>query len=224
MHHVLAVSRNETLWAGTDVWLLDKVHAAYRDRAWHRLSTGTGSKGPDGTTGMPDPGGAGGCGLGALSVVSPFPDGPGRLAALRDLRPQGCNLEILVGTAVNRWHIESVFEAARQEVCLDHYEARSEVGWHRYVILVLWAPALLAGPQKGSGSAQPSRGLSLPEIRQLLWRLVLRVARGVCRVPAWSRWRRRQWVALCCYHRKQQLKLQQHSCSVRAKSEKNWQQ
>lgn len=113
---MLAVSRNETLWVGADVCLLDKVHAVYGNRSWHRLSTGAGSKGPGGTTGMPGPGGAGGCGLGALSAVLSFPDGPGRLAALHDLRPQGCDLETLVGMAGSRWHIESVFEAARQEV------------------------------------------------------------------------------------------------------------
>ena len=50
----------------------------------------------------------------------------------------------------------------------------------------------------------------MPEIRRLLWRLVLRVPRGVRRVLAWSHWRRRhQWTAQCCHYRRQRLKLQQ---------------
>ncbi len=45
LHHVLAVPRNEELWAGTDLWRVDEVHAAHGDREWHRLSAGSGSKG-----------------------------------------------------------------------------------------------------------------------------------------------------------------------------------
>lgn len=48
-----------------------------------------------------------------------------------------------------------------------------------------------------------------PEIRLLLWHLVLRVPRGVWCILAWSSWyRRHQWVAQGCHRHRQQLKLQ----------------
>ena len=44
-HDMLAVPRNETVWAGTDTWRVDEVHTACRERAWHRISAGADSKG-----------------------------------------------------------------------------------------------------------------------------------------------------------------------------------
>ena len=51
LHHVLAVPRSEGLWAGSALWRVDAVQAAYGDREWHRLSAGTGSKGERGYDG-----------------------------------------------------------------------------------------------------------------------------------------------------------------------------
>ena len=78
-----------------------------------------------------------------------------------------------------------------------------------------WWPA--ASPKKESAGgrppgcapdARPGRGLRLPEIRRRLWRLGLRVPRGVRRVLAWSHWRRRHpWVAQGCHYRRQQAQL-----------------
>ena len=67
-----------------------------------------------------------------------------------------------------------------------------------------------ADPQLGGlqAVARLDRGLSLPEIRRLLWCLVLQVPRGVRRILAWSHGRYHQWVALYCHHRRQQLKRQ----------------
>ena len=39
--------------------------------------------------------------------------------------PQGCDPETLFGVAGRRWCIEHAFEAAKQEVGLDNYEARA---------------------------------------------------------------------------------------------------
>ena len=49
LHHVLAVPRNEELWAGTDLWRVDEVQAAYGDREWYRLSAGPAARGSAGT-------------------------------------------------------------------------------------------------------------------------------------------------------------------------------
>ena len=45
LHHVLAVPRNEELWAGTDLWRVDEVQAVHAQREWHRISAGAGSQG-----------------------------------------------------------------------------------------------------------------------------------------------------------------------------------
>ncbi len=45
LYHVPAVPRNEELWAGRDRWRVDEVQAVSVDRAWHRISADTGSKG-----------------------------------------------------------------------------------------------------------------------------------------------------------------------------------
>ena len=55
--------------------------------------------------------------------------------------------------------------------------------------------------------ARPGRGLSLPEIRRLLW---LRVPAPARAILAWADWRRRhQWLAQGCHARRQHLKLLQ---------------
>ena len=93
--------------------------------------------------------------------------------------PQGCDLETLVAVAGRRWCIESAFEAAKQETGLDDYEVRSAHGWYRHATLAVVSAADQdpAAPQKKSPPTHSlrafkrARGLSLPEIRHLLWRL-----------------------------------------------------
>ena len=50
-HMVLAVPRNEELWAGTDLWRVDEVQAAYGDREWHRLNASAVARRSAGTAG-----------------------------------------------------------------------------------------------------------------------------------------------------------------------------
>jgi SRSO17 transposase len=59
------------------------------------------------------------------------------------LAPKGIALDTarLVAVAAHRHHIEQVFEMAKGEVGLDHYEVRSWVGWHHHMtlgMLALW--------------------------------------------------------------------------------------
>ena len=145
LHHVLAVPRNEELWAGTDLWRVDEVHAAYGDRAWHRLSAGAGSKGERWydwqcwILAEPEDADWGHYLLFRRSVTD-AEDWQAYVA----FAPQGCELETLVAVAGRRWAIEHAFEAAKQETGLDDYEMRSAHGWYRHVTLALWALALLA--------------------------------------------------------------------------------
>ena len=45
----------------------------------------------------------------------------------------------LVSVEGHRWAIEDSFEAAKNELGLDHNETRSWHGWHRHVSLVMLA-------------------------------------------------------------------------------------
>ncbi|MFC0220191.1 IS701 family transposase [Pseudochelatococcus lubricantis] len=58
--------------------------------------------------------------------------------------PQDTSLAELAGAAGLRWTIEECFERAKDELGLDHCEARSWHGWHRHMSLVMAAQAFLA--------------------------------------------------------------------------------
>jgi SRSO17 transposase len=57
---------------------------------------------------------------------------------------QGTSLEEVAGAAGLRWTIEECFLRARDDLGLDHCEARSWHGWHRHMTLVMAAAAFLA--------------------------------------------------------------------------------
>ena len=56
----------------------------------------------------------------------------------------GSTLAELAGVAGLRWTIEECFQRAKDDLGLDHCEARSWHGWHRHVSLCLAAAAFLA--------------------------------------------------------------------------------
>lgn len=58
--------------------------------------------------------------------------------------PAGASLADLAGVAGVRWAIEECFERAKDDLGLDHCEARSWRGWHRHMTLVMAAGAFLA--------------------------------------------------------------------------------
>jgi SRSO17 transposase len=57
---------------------------------------------------------------------------------------EGTTLAELAGGAGLRWTIETCFETAKDELGLNHCEARSWHGWHRHMSLVMDALAFLA--------------------------------------------------------------------------------
>lgn len=59
--------------------------------------------------------------------------------------PAGTSLAELAGAAGLRWTIEECFQRAKEELGLDHCEARSWHGWHRHMTLCMAALAFLAG-------------------------------------------------------------------------------
>jgi len=58
--------------------------------------------------------------------------------------PAGVSLGELAGAAGLRWTIEECFERAKDDLGLDHCEARSWHGWHRHMSLCMAALAFLA--------------------------------------------------------------------------------
>lgn len=58
--------------------------------------------------------------------------------------PAGTGLAELAGAAGLRWTIEECFLRAKDDLGLDHCEARSWHGWHRHMTLVMAAAAFLA--------------------------------------------------------------------------------
>jgi SRSO17 transposase len=58
--------------------------------------------------------------------------------------PKGTTLAELAGAAGLRWTIEECFQRAKDDLGLDHCEARSWHGWHRHMSLCMAAGAFLA--------------------------------------------------------------------------------
>jgi len=57
----------------------------------------------------------------------------------------------LVKVMAHRHHVEQVFELAKGEVGLDHYEVRSWIGWHHHITLSMLALWFLVLEQRRLG-------------------------------------------------------------------------
>jgi len=129
-----------------------KIAQALPKSAWRRLSAGEGTKGPrlhdwayleladldadqynSALTGQWTRG---------LLIRRNIADGD--LAFFSTWCPKGAPIEKLVSVEGHRWAIEDSFEAAKNELGLDHNESRSWHGWHRHVSLVMLAFAMMA--------------------------------------------------------------------------------
>ena len=139
--------------------------------------------------------------------------------------PVGVSLGELAGAAGLRWTIEECFERAKDDLGLDHCEARSWHGWHRHMSLCLAAAAFLArlgadlrraGQSERKESGGPSGRLmsltallpTVPEIRYLLARLLLRPPIRARFIMAWSLWRRQHQAKAAAAHYRRQAKTQ----------------
>ena len=146
--HVLAIKRNEKLWALTEQGprqvRADRLASQADQAGWVRISAGDGAKGPrvyDWTAveirPLREPG-KGHWLLTRRSVAN-----PGELAYYVCYGPAGTALEELVRVAGRRWTIEECFEEAKGEVGLDQYEVRRWDGWYRHITLSMLAHAYL---------------------------------------------------------------------------------
>jgi SRSO17 transposase len=81
----------------------------------------------------------------------------GDLAFFSTWCPKDTPIEKLVLVEGHRWAIEDSFEAAKNELGLDHNETRSWHGWHRHVSLVMLAFAMMAVIRHSANAAPPPK-------------------------------------------------------------------
>lgn len=81
----------------------------------------------------------------------------GDLAFFSTWCPAGTPVQTLVRVEGHRWAIEDSFEAAKNELGLDHNETRSWHGWHRHVSLVMLAFAMMASIRYRANAATPPK-------------------------------------------------------------------
>ncbi|BAB52339.1 transposase [Mesorhizobium japonicum MAFF 303099] len=89
----------------------------------------------------------------------------GDLAFFTTWCPAGTGIQTLVSVEGHRWAIEDSFEAAKNELGLDHNETRSWHGWHRHVSLVMLAFAMMAAIRYRANDATPQKRPRMPTIR-----------------------------------------------------------
>jgi SRSO17 transposase len=205
--YVLAVSCDHRIaaWPGGKRRLrADRIAAALPRGCWHRISAGTGSKGPRwydwAWISAHQPGHS--------LLIRRGSDGT--LAFYRCWSPAPVPLATLVHVAGMRWAVEEGFQAAKGQVGLDHYQVRTWTAWHRHVTLAMLALAFLMASAAAAAPASPADpwhyarhggpiALTAAEIRRLFNALIITPLRAqlttqlhaISHAQHWSNWRRR---------------------------------
>jgi SRSO17 transposase len=155
--YVLAVKATQPLWAAGEQGPAEvpacELVAGLPARAWRRLRAGEGAKGPRvydwARVALVRPGWPGrGFWLLARRRLS-----DGELAYYACFGPARTTLAALVRVAGLRWAVEECFQAAKDQVGLDHYQVRRWDAWYRHVTLVLVAQGFLAAVRARAAGA-----------------------------------------------------------------------
>jgi SRSO17 transposase len=161
--YTLAVRSNELVWISTGAQLrrvtVAQAAAMLPRSHWQRLSAGDGAKGPRIYDWALQP------------LVAPADLGWGRWLLVRlSLRePPALAYDVVYGpvettvvemvrVAGSRWAIAEIFETAKGEVGLDHYEVRRWAGWYRHITLALLAHAYLTVTRACTAAAAQEKG------------------------------------------------------------------
>jgi SRSO17 transposase len=153
--YVLAVKATQPLWAAGEQGPAElparQLLARLPARAWRRLSAGDGARGPRvydwARVALVRPGWPGrGFWLLARRRLT-----DGELAFYVCVGPTRTTLAELVRVAGVRWAVEECFQAAKDQVGLDHYQVRRFDAWYRHTTLVLVALAFLAAVRAQAG-------------------------------------------------------------------------
>jgi SRSO17 transposase len=162
-------------WAGKPAVAgnADEIARSLEPTSWQRLSAGDGTKGArlhdwayceladlDAAEYDEDRSGLWTRGLLIRRNIS-----DGDLAFFSTWCPAGTAIQALVSIEGHRWAIEDSFEAAKNELGLDHNETRSWHGWHRHVSLVMLAFAMMAVIRRRANAATPPKSKRTRMIR-----------------------------------------------------------
>jgi SRSO17 transposase len=147
--YVLAVRSNLHLRFVTKEGLIQTDPAYLADDlepdAWTRLAAGEGTKGIRfydwARIALPWPAGDG---FERWILIRRNRNDPGQRAYYLVFARAGTVFPDIAGAAGLRWTIEECFQRAKEELGLDHCEARSWHGWHRHMTLCMAAAAFLA--------------------------------------------------------------------------------
>lgn len=147
--YVLAVRSNQALRFLADEGLVHTDPAYLAEELepsdWHALSAGEGAKGPRLYDWARLPlAWATDSGFERWLLFRRSLRNPDELAYYFAYAREGAALPELAGAAGLRWTIEECFLRAKDDLGLDHCEARSWHGWHRHMTLVMTAAAFLA--------------------------------------------------------------------------------
>ncbi|HQT86402.1 MAG: IS701 family transposase [Acidiphilium sp. 37-64-53] len=137
---------------------------------WQRLSAGSGTKGPrlqdwcyveladleDETEGDAN------LGQWTRGMLIRRHIADGELAFFSTWCKVGTTIETLATIEGHRWAIEDSFEAAKNELGLDHNETRSWHGWYRHVSLVMLAYAMMAAVRLHANQPLPKKTMHHP--------------------------------------------------------------
>ena len=204
MGYVMAVRANHALTAGsgrtvTAVGAVRMIPA----RAWHRMRTGSGTKGTRHydwvmleVTSDDTPGGHDG---GHSVLLVRRHRYTGTLSFCRCWTPGPVPLSRLIAIAVTRWRIEEDHQLAQQSTGLDAGQVIRWRSWHRWTAICLLAYIYLAvavavqrQQEAGSGLDAALIPITVPELLRLLRGTVIPPPRRDWALRLhWSTWRRR---------------------------------
>jgi SRSO17 transposase len=203
--YVLAVACDHHVSRAGTKARADAVAADLPASAWHRYSAGPGVKGPRyydwAWTGIDDGD--------RHALLIRRNTRTGEPAFYRCWSPEPVPLPVLVRVAGTRWAIEELFQTAKGQVGIDHYQVRTWTAWHRFITLAMLALAYLAilAAHATTTTNHAIIALTMPEIRRLLNASTTH-ARTITSVLHWSRWRRRhQQLARQCHYQRRLARI-----------------
>jgi len=204
MGYVLAVRANHTITTGSGRTVTAAGAARMIPaRAWHRMRTGSGTKGTrhydwamlevtsdDTPDGQPD---------GHSVLLARRHRYTGKLSFYRCWTPGPVPLSRLIAVAVIRWRIEEDHQLAKQSTGLDAGQVIRWTSWHRWTAICLLAYIYLAvavavqrQQEAGSDLEAGLIPVTVPELVRLLRGTVIPPPRrDRARRLHWSAWRRR---------------------------------